>query len=213
MGNFLSNKKQAYFSDMVSCRFAETKQYPTSLLEQNAVGIKKELLALLVSELSRRIPEKNGLLHCMQRCQNYWHLYRGSMIDYTFNDSQEEVLFFKNLKPMFTSEVIFYSWAVKAVSNCPKGKNRALESYDCESRRLSDFFEANREFYIYYISGDSRYDLDYFTGGAQSIRCEFDEIPIESNLSLSSSHDLLVAYILAAKRYSQFLKQKFAKFR
>jgi len=46
---------------------------------------------------------------CFQSCIKYWDILRGEVATYTFPDEDEEVNFFKNIKPLFTSQAEYYT--------------------------------------------------------------------------------------------------------
>ncbi len=202
---------QTMLSPQSGLKSSFNEKFKRPALQQNVLEIQQELLGLLVSELSRRIPEKRGISHCLQICERYWSVFRKSMIDYPFQDTDEEILFFKKLKPLFTNEIIYFKWTHKAIVRCPKERNRTIAFYEDELSSLKKIFVQHKDFYTYYVSGDSNKDLQYFTKGISPIFCDFDCLPIETELSISSEYDMVVAYILAYKKFKEFIRQKLAK--
>lgn len=170
--------------------------------------IQNKLHSVLANGLSYSIPEKKGLQLCLTYSKEYWDDFRFRMIDYPYLDEFEEIHFFKYLKPQFISNIIFYSWAIEAVSCCPRVQVRANQFYMAELDKITDFLKVYREFYTYYISGETANDRYYFVGGHPSVESIYNTIPQEKILSLSSRYDILVAYIEASKKIREFVKQK-----
>jgi hypothetical protein len=82
------------------------------------------------------------------------------IIKTSFKSEIEEVYFFKELKPQFTSKLIYYNMIYKIEMKRPNGGNRILKKYyNNELLKLKAFFDNELEFYQYYRSGNSY--LDY----------------------------------------------------
>ena len=92
------------------------------------------------------------------------------------NKSQElEIDFFKNIKPKFTSKLIFYNAIFKIETKKPHGGERILKKYiNNELERLKRYFDSNLDFYRYYRTGSNYLDHKYFIRGKFDIKLALD---------------------------------------
>ena len=115
-----------------------------------------------------------------------------------FKAEFEEIQFFKEIKPQFTSKLIYYNMIYKIEMKKPNGGNRILKKYyNSELQKLKSFFDNELEFYQYYRSGSSYLDYKYFQRGKFDIKLVLDDFYFETDTTFSTSHDFKVAQILA----------------
>ena len=116
----------------------------------------------------------------------------------SFKTDSEEIIFFKEIKPQFTSKLIFYNMVYKIEMKKPNGGNRILKKYfHNELLKLKSFFDNELEFYQYYRSGSTYLDYKYFQRGKFDIKLVLDNYYFETDTTFSTSHDFKVAQILA----------------
>jgi len=115
-----------------------------------------------------------------------------------FKSQSEEVQFFKEIKPQFTSKLIYFNRVYKIEMKKPNGGNRILKKYyNNELLKLKAFFDNELEFYQYYRSGSTYLDYKYFLRGKFDIKLALDSYYFETDSSFATSHDFKVATILA----------------
>ena len=115
-----------------------------------------------------------------------------------FKTQGEEVQFFKEIKPQFTSKLIYFNRVYKIEMKKPNGGNRILKKYyNNELLKLKAFFDNELEFYQYYRSGSTYLDYKYFLRGKFDIKLALDSYYFETDSSFATSHDFKVATILA----------------
>lgn len=115
-----------------------------------------------------------------------------------FKSKSEEIMFFKEIKPLFTSKFIYFNRVYKIEMKKPNGGNRILKKYyNNELLKLKAFFDNELEFYQYFRSGSTYLDYKYFLRGEFDIKLALDSYYFESDMSFATSHDFKVATILA----------------
>lgn len=126
-----------------------------------------------------------------------------------FKSETEEIHFFKDLKPQFTSKLIYFNIVYKIEMKRPNGGNRILKKYyHNELQKLKAYFDNELDFYKYYRSGSSYLDYKYFLRGRYDIKLALDSYYFETDSSFSTSHDFKVARILANDLIQLYLEDQ-----
>ena len=123
--------------------------------------------------------------------------------------SQQEIEFFKNVKPKFTSKLIYYNVIFKIETKKPHGGERIIKRYlNNELDKLKRYFDGNLDFYRYYRTGSSYLDHKYFLRGKIDVKLALDSFYFEADHTFSTSHDFKVAKILAHDLIQVYLEDK-----
>lgn len=126
-----------------------------------------------------------------------------------FKSVSEEIDFFKNIKPRFTSKLIYYNAIFKIETKKPHGGERILKKYlNNELDKLKRYFDGNLDFYRYYRTGSSYLDHKYFVRGKFDVKLALDSFYFEADHTFSTSHDFKVAKILAHDLIQVYLEDK-----
>ncbi len=126
-----------------------------------------------------------------------------------FKTDSEEIIFFKETKPQFTSKLIYYNMVYKIEMKRPNGGNRILKKYyHNELSKLKAFFDNELEFYQYYRSGSTYLNYNYFQRGKFDIKLALDNYYFEADSTFSTSHDFKVARILANDLIQLYLENQ-----
>lgn len=126
-----------------------------------------------------------------------------------FKSQSEEMLFFKEIKPQFTSKLIYFNRVYKIEMKKPNGGNRILKKYyNNELLKLKAFFDNELEFYQYFRSGSTYLDYKYFLRGKFDIKLALDSYYFETDTSFATSHDFKVATILANDLIQLYLENQ-----
>lgn len=129
--------------------------------------------------------------------------------NYKFKSEIEEIIFFKETKPQFTSKLIYYNMIYKIEMKRPNGGNRIVKKYfQNELQKLKAYFDNELDFYKYYRSGSSYLDHKYFLRGKYDIKLALDSYYFETDTSFSTSHDFKVARILANDLIQLYLEDQ-----
>lgn len=149
---------------------------------------------------------KTSIMLCkkaMAKLKNY-------ISSYSFENIEEEIHFFKVVKPQFYSKYIFYINVYNFIMQKPTGGDEIVKEYiTYELTDLKRFFDHNHSFYQYYRSGSSQMDEIYFTRGGFDVHVELEDF--EEDELYSTSHDYKLSKIIANEKYQDFLNLELQK--
>ncbi len=130
---------------------------------------------------------------CFHMAERYWAMVRADLVNYEFEIEEEEIKFFKEIKPLFRAEAEYFSLRYHAQLFRDQ---TTLEDQPAfwkrEPLRLQKFRKENQDFFDYYKSGCKDKDALWFMRTAEKE---------------SSSHDQLVTSLLALERYQKYVDQ------
>jgi hypothetical protein len=112
-----------------------------------------------------------------------------------FANKEEEILFFRTVKPAFTSLVEFYSILYRAELFIPDTQPEQIEFWNYELQRARLFLNQHEEFFEYLKSADTSKDSIYFRS----------QLPN----GIVFIHDELIAKLLAREKYINYINNKF----
>lgn len=151
-----------------------------------------------------------------RRCINLLEVTFGRLKEFTksyrFKDEQEEIGFFREIKPKLFCHLIFYRKVYNIEMYMPKGGNEVRVSYlKKELQRITDFFNKNKDFYHYYKSGSTHMDIVYFLRGKTDITLNLESFYFERDPDFSTNCDFKVAKILANDLIESYVKKELYK--
>lgn len=134
------------------------------------------------------------------------------VITHQFDCWESEVHFFKELKPPFIAKFIYFSRVISLLSSLPHSGTKLKKGiYESELEYLRYFSLENRDFMSYYRRNATYMDRKYF------LRFQYDldvklAVDIHSyDERFSTSHDHLIAQIIAHDDYEIFLSTQIAR--
>jgi hypothetical protein len=149
---------------------------------------------------------KSSILLCkkaMTKLKNY-------ISSYSFESVEDEIHFFKVIKPQFYSKYIYFINVYNFIMQKPTGSDDFVKDYiNYELTDLKRFFEHNHSFYQYYRSGSTLMDQVYFTRGGFDVHVELEDF--EEDELYSTSHDYKLSKIIANEKYQDFLNLELQK--
>lgn len=169
----------------------------------------------LMSDLQDRLAEiKNELLQPLFESEQSYlavdELLKELKIAYgraALAPAQEQA-FFKEVKPFFLSQKIYYAEVYKMESNQPFGPPKQLRKfYKKEQKRIGKFIRQNQAFFNYHKSGKSSQDNDYYRRLLPA-STTLDRNFIEVDESFSTYHSTLLSMLLAYERLHEFIEDK-----
>jgi hypothetical protein len=100
--------------------------------------------------LQLELPEKERIENCFWIAINYWEKLKDAVKCKGFKGEKDEIDFFRNVKPHFTSEIDYYVLLSEGLLFVPKLRESAIEYWADESRRFKRICDNNNEIVSYY---------------------------------------------------------------
>lgn len=126
-----------------------------------------------------------------------------------FEDQEEEIHFFKIIKPKFTSKLLYFEKIRKLETRKPIGsKAIQLEYLENETKKLNMYFCENLEFYNYYRLGSTFVDDKIYIRNNVVIDYNLETFYHEKDHRFSTSHDFKTATILANEIFQKYIENK-----
>jgi hypothetical protein len=121
-------------------------------------------------------------------------------VTYKFFDEQQEIQFFKEVKPVLLSQYYYYrkKFEVLLFDSFRDRKSR-IDNYYKVLQKLQHFAYKNQSFYEYCISGATYLDSQYFT------RKGSQYLPVEKDEKFSTRYDVKLARILAHEMIKDYI--------
>ena len=177
----------------------------------------EEILAKIDAEIRLRDCGVNSTmdnaLHMVRFIAPMYEQLREMTINYLFPSVEDEICFFKELKPEILSKYIYFSKVYHIELKCPDGSNDCIREYlSAELDKLTYFFRNNIEFYQYIRSQSTHLDNFYFTRksiGTSTIP-SFESFQYDADPLFSTGYDYKVAKILCNKYLKVYLENRIA---
>lgn len=126
-----------------------------------------------------------------------------------FQSENEEIHFFKHLKPLILSKLIYYNSIYKIETKMPFGGMEVIKTYlNNEILKLKIFSDNNLDFCKYYRTNSTYLDHKYFVRGRYDIKLTLDTFFFEVDHSFSTSYDYKVAKIISNDLIKVYLENK-----
>ncbi|NDV81621.1 RteC domain-containing protein [Bacteroides sp. 51] len=131
-------------------------------------------------------------------------------ISYQFKDENEEIFFFKYLKPQLVSQLIYHCQVYNIEMNYPiSGVHNQREYLNRELENLQDYIDRRPEFYSYYRLGATHNDVSYFTRDKLIMGRQYLEPKMsEREPRYSTNGDYKRAKLLANEQLEVLLKTR-----
>ena len=128
-------------------------------------------------------------------------IIKARVLQDSFADEQQEIDFFKNIKPQILGKLIYYNKIFRIETTCPVSNGKIHQSYyeNLLKSLKSEYKESicNEDFYRYYRAGRTDRDHTYFRLGQINYHDGLKSGVFEIDLSFSTYYDNKVAYIIA----------------
>jgi hypothetical protein len=130
------------------------------------------------------------------------------IISYKFKNEEEEISFFKEIKPKFCYRLIYYRKLYNIEMNRPAGVDKQREYLLEEVNEINKFNNKRLDFIRYYRSGSSHLDSLYFLRGKMDTEQYLETFYYELDPKFSTNYDFKVAKILSNDMLLTYLLQE-----
>jgi hypothetical protein len=132
---------------------------------------------------------------------------RTFIVSYPFKTEEEEVYFFKVIKPEIVSQLIYHVKINNFESKRPLGSLEIQQNYILkELEKLTFYFCNHLEFYRYYRMNSTFLDDKFFVRGREDLHLHLENLMVHIDPDFSTSQDYMVAKIKANDRLEVYLK-------
>lgn len=132
---------------------------------------------------------------------------RTFIVGYTFKNEEEEIYFFKVIKPEIVSQLIYHVKINNFESKRPLGSLDIQQNYILkELEKLTFYFSNHLEFYRYYRMNSTFLDDKFFVRGREDLHLHLENLMVHIDPEFSTSQDYMVAKIKANDRLEVYLK-------
>ncbi|TKC09694.1 RteC domain-containing protein [Pedobacter frigoris] len=129
-----------------------------------------------------------------------------------FTDGQQEIYFFKNIKPQILGKLIYYNKVFRIETTCPVSKGKIHQSYfeNLLKTLKSEYKESicNEDFYRYYRADRTDRDHTYFRLGQINYHDGLTSGVFEIDISFSTYYDNKIAHIVANELLYSYILTK-----
>jgi hypothetical protein len=176
----------------------------------------EEIYQEMVSEVyvSRQIDlsATSRVTYCFKVCMDYWNRLKEQLRSYTFASEEEEIWFFKSLKPKFTSLIEYYTFVYHGLLFMPALAEDDMQAFwNKEKDKIKQFYSKNAAFCQYYKSGNTSLDQLYFlrSNAIDCLNC-YNKL-YDTDAQMVTTHGHLVSTLLAYDMYDAYLQQEAKK--
>jgi len=166
-------------------------------------------MATLTEREGELIAKSNDCIHFANSYLNKLRVY---IQEHEFTTEDQEIYFFKHVKPQVLSAIIYYDALIKMESEANFYAARTLlEYYELQLSRIREFSNENRDFIYYYKTGSTYKDQDYFTRKPCELMPGNDAITLQFDTAFCTPYDYKVAEMLAYERLAATISTNIAK--
>ncbi|WP_025144938.1 RteC domain-containing protein [Pedobacter jeongneungensis] len=172
----------------------------------------RALLTKMDTELQRIFIETEN--HLQQAEQSFYLMdsilkkLKEFFITYKFQDEKEEIIFFKEIKPMFLRELIFYNELYETEAHKPIGSEEELKHYYIKILEAkATYFDRNKHVYNYYRRGISNLDELWFLRK----NLHASEVPVymlDMDLTFTTPKSFILSKLQAYEKLCAHLNQQ-----
>jgi len=130
------------------------------------------------------------------------------VLSHTFQSEEEEILFFKEIKPRLCFRLIYYRKLYNIEMDRPTGTDKQREYLIEKLNDINRYNHKRLDFIRYYRSGSSSFDSLYFLRGQADTEQYMETFSHEFDSDFSTNCDFKVAKILANDMLSDYLERE-----
>lgn len=168
-----------------------------------------------MEENLKKIEDKDNFLHyekAIHHCSHTLNKLQQTINKIGFQNTEEEIYFFKYIKPQAYSTMAFYRMLTIIETHCPQYSIQdKISFFQDEIHKTRSFFETHNEFVEYYRTGQTYADEKYFTRNFSNLIFNNDNFEYIIYPDFSTVHDGTVAKIMAYEKLEQHLSSEILK--
>jgi hypothetical protein len=131
------------------------------------------------------------------------------VLEHHFTDENEEIEFFRIIKPQILGKLIYYNKMYRIETSCPVSTGKMYYKYfSSELQQLKQEYKehiCNSDFYRYYRSGRTDRDHDFFKLGKINLNTGLNSFIFEVDTQFSTYYDYKVSRIIADELLYNYL--------
>ena len=147
---------------------------------------------------------------CFMIAEKYWSLLQEEVAKHEFKTAADEIIFFKTIKPLFTSEMEYYTlrYHAQLFKESMHDADMLKKFWLRESLRLERFYLENQEVYEYFKSGCTEMVEKFFTRANNDMSNALHANAYDVDCQVATSHDYMVARLAALERYQEYINDE-----
>lgn len=148
----------------------------------------------------------------LKTTNHYMDSLQSLVLKENFDDEQEEIIFFKTVKPKFRSHQLYYLALQEINLKRPKdGKKILKKFYADEMQKICSFRCYNQQMLNYYHSGSNDMDAQLFLRKVNEHPHWLLKLKLDRDERFSTPADHLVAKIMAMDKIQAYLNEEMTK--
>lgn len=129
-----------------------------------------------------------------------------------FNSKQDEIDFFKQMKPEIVSKLILFVCIFDIERKRPKGGSKEQKKYfETEIKKFQDYYNDNHVFYQYFKGGETHSDKLYFLRKNKTIRIHIDCFGSYMDDDFATNLDTTFAKFMGYKLAIEYFRKEIDK--
>ena len=177
-------------------------------MKQEFRNLHNDMLKDLEKAMKLELPERGKVESCFWIAHNYWNKLKEFLNRRSFKDDHDEIEFFRNVKPRFTSYIEYMVLLSQALTCIPTEKDAEISYWKEEVERFKRFQQRNLEFVIYYECKRRHYDSIYFLRKNNKATAIIPAPVYDADPEFCTSHDCMIRAFLAYRMYSKYARKK-----
>ena len=177
-------------------------------MEQIYSNLLKELSKELDDCWRNDLPEVKRFENCFWIADKFCKNIERQVLQKGFANEDEEIRFFKEIKPQFAALVEFFVIATEALWFVGSEVVCSKAFWKEETDKYKRFRERQHPFVSYYEAGETHLDAEFFLKASEDSISEVQSILFDESHHMHSRKDWLVRSYLANKMYHGFAQEK-----
>lgn len=157
----------------------------------------------------QKLERTTHLKQSIKKSKFFLHKLRLYVRDFTFVTNNDEIKFFKHLKPKVIGDLIFFNAQLSYLISKPNSTISFQKSFlKSKLKKLESQKRKNIHFYRYYKQGESFLDDKYFLRGNEQLELFNSQTLLCSDPEFFTSHDMKAAEVIAYDLLNDFYKNE-----